>query len=258
MKKIIYLTMALSAVLSLSSCGDDEPKPDESTTITISVKGVKFDMVAVEGGTFTMGATLEQGSDADEDESPTHSVTLSDFYIGKYEVTQKLWATVMGSNPSGSKGDNLPVDDVSWDDCQKFIAKLNQLTGKSFRLPTEAEWEYATRGGNKSKEYKYSGGNNLWQVAWYNDNSSGKVHPVGKKQPNELGIYDMSGNAWEWCYDRYGAYSTSSETNPTGPSVGSYRMNRGGGWNGDTWTCRVSNRFFSSPDSLRLALTNPK
>jgi formylglycine-generating enzyme required for sulfatase activity len=201
-----------------------------------------FDMVYVEGGTFTMGATSEQGSDAYSDERPTHSVTVSDFYIGKYEVTQAQWRAVMGSNPSYFTGDNLPVKQVSWDDIQEFITKLNTMTGKTFRLPTEAEWEYAARGGNKSKGYKYSGSNTLDNVAWYTNNSGGKTHPVGQKQPNELGLYDMSGNVWEWCQDWYGSYSSSSQTNPTGPSSGSCRVLRGGSWDRNARRCRVSYR----------------
>ena len=206
-----------------------------------------FEMVYVKGGTFTMGATAEQGSDAESDEKPTHSVTVSDFYIGKYEVTQAQWRAVMGSNPSKFTGDNNPVEKVSWDDIQEFIKKLNAQTGKKFRLPTEAEWEYAARGGNQSKVYKYSGSNNISEVAWYTDNSNSKTHPVGQKTPNKLGIYDMSGNVWEWCQDWYGSYSSSSQTNPTGPSSGSYRVLRGGCWYNFAGVCRVSFRYNSNP-----------
>ena len=228
---------------------------------SFNVKGVSFKMVKVAGGTFQMGATSEQGSDACKDEKPVHSVTLSDYYIGQTEVTQELWEAVMGSNPSYFKGDNQrPVEKVSWDDCQEFIEKLNRLTGKNFRLPTEAEWEYAARGGNKSRGYKYSGSNNPDAVAWYDDNSGNKTHPVAQKQSNELGLYDMSGNVWEWCYDRYGDYSSNSQTNPTGSSTGSYRVLRGGSWLISASRVRVSYRFSHTPDNrsfysgLRLAL----
>ena len=163
------------------------------------VNGVSFEMVRVEGGTFHMGATSEQKDEAWDREKPVHSVTLSSYYIGKTEVTQALWQAVMGSNPSNFKGSNLPVECVCWNDCQEFIQKLNSLTGRNFRLPTEAEWEFACRGGNNSRGYKYSGSNNLGSVAWYDDNSGGQTHPVATKAPNELGIYDMSGNVWEWC-----------------------------------------------------------
>ncbi|MBR1991236.1 MAG: SUMF1/EgtB/PvdO family nonheme iron enzyme, partial [Bacteroidales bacterium] len=217
-------------------------------TETITVNGVSFKMVAVQGGTFTMGCTSEQGSDCYSDEKPAHRVTVSDFSIGETEVTQALWKAVMGTKPSDFKGDDLPVEKVSWDDCQKFIKKLNELTGKTFRLPTEAEWEYAARGGNKSKGYKYSGSNTLGSVAWYDDNSGSKTHPVKTKAANELGLYDMSGNVWEWCSDWYGDYSSGSQTNPVGASSGSDRVLRGGSWSYTAWHCRVSNRKYSSPE----------
>ena len=209
-----------------------------------------------------MGATSEQGSDAESNESPVHSVTLSSYYIGETEVTQELWQAVMGSNPSYNSGyPQRPVETVSWNDCQEFITKLNNLTGKNFRLPTEAEWEYAARGGNKSKGYKYSGSNTIDNVAWYTSNSSSQTHDVKTKQANELGIYDMSGNVYEWCQDWYGSYSRGSQTNPTGPSSGSDRVLRGGGWNFSARRCRVSLRHGNSPDGryfsygLRLSLS---
>ncbi len=214
---------------------------------TFTVNGVKFTMVPVEGGTFTMGATSEQGSDAWGEEKPAHKVTLSDYYIGQTEVTQALWKAVMGSNPSDSKGDNLPVEQVSWDDCQVFIQNLNQLTGKQFRLPTEAEWEYAARGGRKSRGYKYAGGNDIGLVAWYTGNSGNETHTVATKQANELGVYDMSGNVWEWCSDRYGDYQSSSQSDPQRPSLGC-RVNRGGSYYLSAGSCRVSYRFFGAPD----------
>src|SRR5574344_679325 len=216
---------------------------------TFTVRGVPFEMVRVQGGTFTMGCTSEQGGDCyDDNEKPAHRVTLSDYYIGETEVTQALWQAVMGSNPSYFKGSALPVETVSWDDCQTFITKLNQLTGKTFRLPTEAEWEYAARGGNQSKGYKYSGSNTIDDVAWYYDNSGSKTHTVGTKQANELGIYDMSGNVWEWCSDWYDSYGSSSQTNPTGAASGSYGVLRGGSWNYNARFCRVSLRSGYYPD----------
>ena len=166
----------------------EQSSTEPVVTETITVNGVSFKMVAVGGGTFTMGATSEQGSDAYSDESPTHSVTLSDFAIGETEVTQELWKAVMDSNPSFFSGTNLPVEQINWYDCQTFISKLNNLTGKNFRLPTEAEWEYAARGGNKSKGYKYAGSNTFGDVAWYYGNSSSKTHSVKQKQANELGL----------------------------------------------------------------------
>ena len=235
-------------------------KKSSSEITTYTVNGVSFDMVSVKGGTFMMGATSEQGSDAWDSEKPTHKVTLSDYMIAKTEVTQELWEAVMGSNPSRFKGDNLPVENVSWNDCREFIKKLNSLTGLNFRLPTEAEWEYAARGGNKSKGYIYSGSNDLGSVAWYDSNSSSKTHAVATKSPNELGLYDMSGNVYEWCSDWYGDYSSGSQTNPKGPSSGSNRVIRGGAWLISVRYCRVSNREDCDPDltdyyqGLRLAL----
>lgn len=214
---------------------------------TFTVRGVTFEMVRVQGGTFTMGCTSKQGSDCDDDEKPAHRVTLSDYYIGKTEVTQALWEAVMGSNPSYFEGSDLPVEQVSWNDCQTFLTKLNQLTGKTFRLPTEAEWEYAARGGNKSQGYKYSGSNTIGNVAWYYDNGGSKTHAVGTKQANELGIYDMSGNVWEWCSDWYDSYGSSSQTNPTGAASGSYRVLRGGSWSSYARGCRVAYRNYGNP-----------
>ena len=230
-------------------------------TQTITVNGVSFTMIAVEGGTFQMGATSEQGGDAYDNEYPVHSVTLSDYYIGETEVTQELWEAVMVSNPSYFSGSQRPVERVSWNDCQEFITQLNQLTGKNFRLPTEAEWEYAARGGDNSQGYKYSGSNTIGNVAWYCDNSNSQTHNVKTKSPDELGIYDMSGNVLEWCQDWYGNYSSGSQTNPTGPSSGSYRVGRGAGWDGIAAYCRVSCRDGIIPGSryyflgLRLCLS---
>ncbi len=187
----------------------------------------------------------------------------------KYEVTQELWHAVMGSNPSGFTSANgytydqyRPVESVSWEDCQEFISKLNQMTGKTFRLPTEAEWEYAARGGNKSKGYKYAGSNTLGNVAWYDGNSGSTTHPVGQKTPNELDLYDMSGNVLEWCQDWYGDYGSGSQTNPMGPSYGSDRVFRGGSWENSARNCGVSGRFLFSPNQhctnlgLRLAASS--
>ena len=239
-----------------------QPTVVNSDHISIPVKdGISIDMVHVEAGTFTMGATAEMEEPFD-DAKPPHRVTLTnDYYIGKYEVTQALWQAVMGKNPSKFKGDNLPVENVSWDDCQEFISQLNRITGKTFRLPTEAEWEYAARGGKKSRGYQYSGSNDISDVAWYDGNSGNKTHAVGSKQANELGIYDMSGNVWEWCQDWHGSYSSSSQTNPTGVKSGSYRVIRGEGWFSGARICRSSYRdgrlpYASSRDQgLRLVLS---
>lgn len=238
---------------------DSEQKPSKPSNEAIIQRLVK-NMVYVEGGTFTMGATSEQGSKAYKDENPAHQVTLSSFSICKYEVTQEEWEAVMGSNPSRFKGAKCPVESISWSDCRQFILKLNSMTGKNFRMLTEAEWEYAARGGKKSRGYKYAGSRTLDDVGWYNSNSSSTTHDVGQFDPNELGIYDMSGNVWEWCFDWYGSYESGSQTNPFGSSSGTYRVYRGGCWLNSAGECRVSFRSGNTPDfrrnylGLRLAL----
>ena len=233
----------------------------ESKNRLVQVGNVKFEMVYVEGGTFRMGATEEQGRDAWDNEKPVHRVTLSSYLIGKHEVTQALWEEVMRNNPGYIERGDCPVAYVSWDDCQEFIEKLNARTGMKFRMPTEAEWEYAARGGNRSKGYKYAGSDNLDEVGWYKDNSGYHTHPVGGKKPNELGLYDMSGNVWEWCQDWYGDYTNEAQTNPAGPQSGGSRVLRGGGDWDDAGYCRVSRRHDFVPGfryddiGLRLVLS---
>ena len=207
------------------------------------------EMILVQGGTFTMGCTWEQVGDCYADELPVHQVTLSDYYIGKYEVTQVFWRAVMGTNPSNYNDDNYPVTGVSWDDIQVFLTKLNNLTGMNYRLPTEAEWEYAARGGNSSSDFKYSGSNTADNVAWYEDNCYGIPRVVGGKSPNELGIYDMSGNVYEWCSDWYGDYDADTQNDPIGPSSGSNRVARGGCYTSTERALRVSNRNSGTPGS---------
>ena len=240
---------------------DAVTRPITPSHLTFTVNGVTFKMIRVEGGTFTMGATPEQGKDDFRNAKPAHQVTLSTYHIGETHVTQELWQAVMGKNPSRFRGDlQRPVERVSWDDCQEFIYRLNQLSGRKFRLPTEAEWEFAARGGIKSNGYKYAGSSNLGEVAWFDENSSHTTHPVATKAPNELGLYDMSGNVWEWCEDRYGGYSRASQNNPKGPSFGSYRVSRGGAWDYfDGWCCVVCRNGAKSVYAhynigLRLAL----
>ena len=222
-------------------------------------------MKLVEAGTFQMGSTT-----GDSDEAPVHGVTISkDYYMGETEVTQALWEAVTGYSPTSdgyswsSKdglGDNYPAYYISYEDVQSFITELNSLTGENFRMPTEAEWEFAARGGNKSKGYKYSGSNTIGDVAWYIDNSSSKTHAVKSKAANELSIYDMSGNVWEWCSDWYDTYSSNAQTDPTGPTTGTLRVNRGGGWFSDASNCRCAYRSNLTPSyrfynlGVRLAL----
>ena len=236
----------------------------QPVTTTFTVKGVSFTMVKVEGGSFTMG-TPEVGEgeedEAKSDERPTHQVTLSSFNIAVTEVTQELWLAVMGSNPSNFNSGNgydenlqRPVEQVSWSDCKTFITKLNRLTGKTFRLPTEAEWEFAARGGKKSWGYKFAGSNNVSEVSWYSNNSGMLTHSVATKAPNELGLYDMSGNVSEWCSDWYGDYSGEPQTNPQGPATGLYRVYRGGSWLLTDRYSRVSARDWRGPDALSTAI----
>ena len=252
--------------------GGNEPTPDPITNVkVITVNGVSFKMIKVEAGTFTMGATAEQ-TGAFDDESPAHQVTLTkDYYMGETEVTQALWYAVMGQKPTADGkqwtrdwglGDNYPAYYISWNDCQEFITKLNQLTGLTFRLPTEAEWEYAARGGNKATtQTLYSGSDAIDDVAWYWDNSSSSTHIVAGKKANALGLYDMSGNLYEWCNDWYGSYSSGAQRDPTGPSSGSDRVSRGGCLYFDATDCRVADRnFYYGPArydivGMRLALT---
>lgn len=200
-------------------------------------------MTPVQGGTFEMGSMDGRG-----DEKPIHTVSLSSFEIGKYEVTQGQWKAIMdGANPSFFKGDNLPVEDVSWNDIQIFISKLNEQTGLIYRLPTEAEWEFAARGGSTGSATEYSGSNTIEDVAWNRSNSEFKTHDVGGKQPNELGIFDMTGNVWEWCNDWYSLYESVAVTNPQGLSSGFTRVYRGGGWGHSASYSRIAIRDHSYP-----------
>ena len=241
----------------------------ESAIIKVNdptVDDILRDMVQVRGGTFTRGCTQVRESDCYSNEKPTHQATLSDYYIGKYEVTQFVWKLIMGlnMNPSSHRSDNLPVENASWDEVQEFIEKLNERTGKNYRLPTEAEWEYAARGGNQSRGYVYSGSNILDDVGWYADNSDLETHPVGMKKANELGIYDMSGNVDEWVSDLYGPYSSDPQTNPTGSVSGSARVVRGGSSVRFEEAARVFSRGGYNPGSsnprlgFRLAITSTR
>ena len=231
--------------------------PAARTNFTEQGIAPAFEMIFVEGGTFLMGGADEE---AYGDEKPVHKVQVYPFYLARYPVTQALWQAVMRNNPSNFKGADRPVERVSWDDCQDFLQKLNAHTGKNYRLPTEAEWEYAARGGAYSEGYLSAGSDKLKDVGWYDENSGNETHPVGEKLPNELGLYDLSGNVWEWCEDWYGSYPSGSQTNPTGPSRGSDRVSRGGSWISVAQYCRVSYRYPYSPEGrdfnlgFRLAL----
>lgn len=245
-----------------------------SKVMTFTVNDYSFPMVYVQGGTFVMGATPEQRKDGrvSNNEYPPHPVALNDYWIGQYEVTQGLWEAVMGNNPSMSKhSDEVPVEGISWEDCWKFIDKLNnllqdELGDKHFALPTEAQWEYAARGGNRSKGYKYAGGDYIDRVAWYGYNTTNSPYPVGQKMANELGLYDMSGNVEEWCFDIYGYYSGSQsiKKNPRGVSRGETRVTRGGSYGQTAYACRVSYRNYTDAEGqylfkgLRLVLVSNK
>lgn len=256
MKQLVKIGTLVLVAGCLTACVQNKPEQEPVPSLTFTVNGENFEMVFVEGGTFMMGCTGEQQGDCEDNETPAHEETLSTFYIGKYEVTQKLWNAVMGAglNPSYNTGcEDCPAEHVSWKDTQLFINKLNTLTDRTFRLPTEAEWEYAARGGKRSQGYKYSGSNNIDEVAWYEENyqkgkygKEGTTHPVGTKKPNELGLYDMSGNVWEWCNDWYTKeYKHNGKTvHPDWPYPGIKaifrRVLRGGSWGGTSKGCRVS------------------
>ncbi|MBR1712097.1 MAG: SUMF1/EgtB/PvdO family nonheme iron enzyme [Alloprevotella sp.] len=263
MKKYILSALLLVAGAAMSGLG--------AQTTTYTVKGVSFKMVAVPAGTFMMGASKAEDPEAyatskegPTREAPVHQVTLSAYSIGQTTVTQELWQAVMGTNPAKFKGAGRPVENVSWNECQTFVKRLSSLTGKKFRLPTEAEWEYAARGADKSNGTHYAGSDDIEAVAWYFDNceDTSRPRPVAQKQPNELGLYDMSGNLWEWCSDWYGDYTTAALTNPTGAafSSNSNKVMRGGSWRNPYRSCRVTTREICTPDikanhiGLRLVL----
>ena len=287
MKRLLYIFVA---IIALSSCqGSSTPTGEEPAVPNIktyTVSSVSFDMVQIPAGEFSMGASQGDLLAVEADEKPVHRVTLSQFSIGKYEVTQALWKAVMGKNPSYFRGDNLPVEQVSWDDCQEFIAKLNTLTGQRFRLPTEAEWEYACRASTETSLYS---GQNLEiidknnaplldEIAWYSGNCGqnytaeagcdmqnaynisswagmqypdavGGTHAVGGKKPNAFGLYDMLGNVLEWCHDLDGAYTQEPQTDPKGPAEGSFRIKRGGSWLDTPKACRSSYRMVGLPNT---------
>ena len=219
--------------------------------VTVTANGVSFTMVYVPGNTFMMGATTFTDPDAGRNESPVHEVTIWSYYIAETEVTQELWQAVMGSNPSLCQGDpQRPVENVTRFECAVFVDKLTALTGRIFRMPTEAEWEYAARGAGFSRGFRFAGNPDPEQVAWYIDNALGGLRPVGLKEPNEIGLYDMSGNVFEWCEDFYSSYDEGPAVNPIGPESGYENIIRGGAWDTMASCCRVSYRTKMSPYEL--------
>jgi len=249
------------ALLFISSTAFALPK--DKAALDSALSAIASGMVLIEVGPFTMGCSADQGRDCISAEKPAHLVMVSSFYIAMYDVTQAQWEAVMDTNPSAHKHcPDCPVDNVSWNDAMDFISRLNALTGRQYRLPTEAEWEYAARGGAHSRGYKYAGGNDIDLLAWYDANSGDTTHPVGSKQPNEAGLYDMSGNVWQWCSDWYADryYSASPPANPKGPDQGTKRVVRGGSWTNFARVCRPASRYGTLPDKrftndgFRLAL----
>jgi sulfatase modifying factor 1 len=260
--RLFHGLTAVAAALTFSACAPKMARTvSPKGTFTERANGVSFTMVAVPGGTFTMGCVEESG-DCYEWEMPDHSVTVSDFHLGETEVTQALWKAVMGTEPRVFSGcTECPVELVGWEEAQAFIQQLNRLTGRTYRLPTEAEWEYAARGGRNGKNQLYCGSNDLDEVGWHVGNVGMGTHPVKGKKQNGLGLFDMSGNVWEWCQDWYGDYTADSQVNPQGPSEGTLRVIRGGSWQYNAIDCRVTNR--STPDNrcyllgFRLAISAP-
>ena len=227
---------------------EDSPQPINAYSNATYESGLAFelDMVYVKGDTFSMGS-----NEGAYDERPVHTVKVNSFLISKYEVTQEQWASIMGYNPSlFSDCAKCPVEGVSWEDTQVFLSRLNEKTGMSYRLPTEAEWEYAARGGQKALGYKYAGSDWLHAVAWFEENAEARTHPVGSRNPNELGLYDMSGNVWEWCQDwyHYDTYRMGQKDNPEGPRNGDYRVVRGGSWFFLPDSMRCSSRDYGTPE----------
>ena len=260
MKKIVFLLLSILSAFTASPANKKTEKDAERAVTAQRQSALQADLIAkkkailnfklvfVEGGSFTMGCTEEQEAECFAPEKPAHPVFVHAYSMCKYPVTQRQWKALMGKNPSYVQNDDAPVTNVSWNDVQTFIKKLNDFLGKSYRLPTESEWEYAARGGVLSEGKKYSGGDDLYYLGWYKDNGEGAVHDAGKRKPNELGIYDMSGNVWEWCQDYYGAYVDVNKENPSGPSKGLSRVIRGGCYNDDTNVCTVYVRGRLSPE----------
>ena len=245
---------------ALYGSGSKSRKTSSGSGYSENAFGIGMSMMYVRGGEFLMGGSSEQGANAERDEKPLRNVTVSDFYIGKFEVTQAQWEAVMGTSVVDQRnisakdsglpglGADYPMYYVNWEEAEEFCRRLSRKTGRNYRLPTEAEWEYAARGGEKSHRYRYAGGNDMSDFGWHSGNAGGTNHPVGTRKPNELGIYDMCGNVWEWCSDWYASsYDAGQTYNPKGPYSGEKRTHRGGSWRNVPVGCRVSERSWSTP-----------
>ena len=265
----VVAIVATVVILMLLPGKEDNTEPaakenviENKTEITIKANGVAIPMKLIAGGTFTMGGSLE-GIDYKNNELPAHSMKVESFYMSEYEVTQQLWTAIMGTNPSEFIGEQNPVENVNWYDCVEFTKKLCSLTGKTFRLPTEAEWEYAAKGGANQENYEFAGSNHIGDVAWAASNSGKTTHPVGQKSCNRCGLYDMSGNVYEWCSSWYAPYTVETMNNPLGPDSGEDKVFRGGSWKYSDTYCRVTYRPHTNPNGkynnlgLRLVLEIP-
>lgn len=266
-RTISYCAAAIMGACLLASCDSDKTEfnANDDGTAVLTSKGVDYEMILVEAGTYRIGATAEMQNITPHEEQPAHEVTLTkDYYLGKTEVTQELWEAVMGDIDPAARlqGKNMPVINVSWDDCQKFVKKLSELTGKQFRLPTEAEWEWAARGGKKTHSLQFSGSKYVERIAWYKSTANAAPQMVQTMDKNELGFHDMSGNVWEWCQDAHFTYPAEAQTDPCPKADSTYTfVMRGGAWNCGQSDCRYTSRSsFEGTSSnsnlgLRLALT---
>ena len=255
---ISLLFVFVFAALQSNEAAGIQVKPRRGN-YTESAYGLNLKMIYVKGGEFLMGEPAGEGDEARAEKAAVHKVKVDDYYIGQFEITQSQWRAVMGTDISRQKhlagaaayygvGGNYPMYYITWEEAVEFCNRLSRRTGKKYSLPTEAEWEYAARGGQAGETTRYAGSDDLKRVAWYFENSPSATHPVGSKKPNKLGLYDMSGNVWEWCQDWYGdTYDESDTDNPAGPASGTFRVSRGGGSGSEESDCRVYRRSGNHP-----------
>ena len=246
MRNVLFFALMLSFIVLISAHAKKNRQGKDEKNYVENVMGIKLEMIYVKGGTFIMGNTSEKGGCSDE--RPITEIYLDSYYIGAFEVTQKQWNIIMRGENIADENDNLPITYVSWNEATLFCDKLSQLTGKNYKLPTEEQWEYAARGGIKNSNRKYSGSDEIDKVSWYSSNSNKEIHPVGLKHPNELGIYDMSGNVYEWCLDTYMSYTYKNDS-VKHHGVGNNKVLRGGCWSDYASSCRVTHRFYDVSSS---------